>query len=305
MMVTNTCMEKTLSDADEAVDSGQPLLELHVGALLDPGIKRKDRPNEDDLFVAQNIRCSSPVVPKPLALFVVTDGMGGHANGQEASQLAIASLVKSVYVSLCSKQMMPDTFLPSLVKGVQQANAAVYQRNQERGTMMGTTITATLISGTTGYVANVGDSRTYLYHPPAGLSQITRDHSVVAALMEAGVIQPDDIYTHPRRNQLYRCLGEKPLVRVDTFVVPLTAGDTLLLCSDGLWEMVHDPHIAGILATPIADLSRASRALVEAALSNGGVDNIAVIVVQARKTWNGISVHPQTPRHMMVALGHW
>ncbi len=288
MMVANTYV-KAHGVADKAVGRGQPLLELRVGSLLDLDVKRRDRPNEDSLFVAQDIQSSISVPAKPFALFVVADGMGGHTNGQEASQLAIASLVESVYASLRSKQMTPDTLLPLLVEGVQQANQVVYRRNQERGTTMGTTMTTTLVSGTTAYVANVGDSRTYRYRPSSGLSQITRDHSLVAALVQAGVIKPDDIYTHPRRNQIYRSLGEKPTVEVDTFVVPLTDGDTLLLCSDGLWEMVHDPQIASIVTNAQVDPSTMANRLVQAALAGGGADNVSVIVVRVRKTQDGLS----------------
>jgi serine/threonine protein phosphatase PrpC len=282
MMVANTQV-KTCRDEDEMTDSSLSLLELRVGSLLDPGLKRKNRPNEDSLFVAQGIPSPASVPVEPFALFVVADGMGGHVNGQEASYLAIASLVKYVYASLCSKQITPETLLPLLMEGVHLANAMVYQRNQEHGPMMGTTMTAALICGATAYIANVGDSRTYLYRPSAGLFQITHDHSVVARLVEMGEISPNDIYTHPLRNQIYRCLGEKPAVTVDTFVVPLTAGDTLLLCSDGLWEMVHKSYIAAILSTTIADPLQAAHTLVKAALEGGGADNIAVIVVQVRK----------------------
>ena len=180
--------------------------------------------------------------------------------------------------------MLSDTFLPLLSEGVQYANHKVYQYNQEHRANMGTTITATLVSGATAYVVNVGDSRTYLHRKASGLSQITRDHSLVAALVEAGIIQPDDIYTHPRRNQIYRCLGEKPRVEVDAFVVPLADGDTLLLCSDGLWEMVRDPQIEAILSGPTSTPSQKVDTLVQAALAGGGVDNVSVIVVRVRKT---------------------
>jgi serine/threonine protein phosphatase PrpC len=218
---------------------------------------------------------------------MVADGMGGHANEQEASQLAVQSLVESVFASLFSEQMTPDTFLPLLGKGVESANQAVYQRNQEHGTDMGTTMTVILLNDATAYVAHVSDSRAYLYHELAGLYQITRDHSIVASLVAAGIIQPDDIYTHPVRNQIYCCLGEKLVAEVDTSVVPLAAGDTLLLCSDGLWEMVRDPQIAAILTSPTPDPSQTANALVQAALSGGGADNVSVIVVQLRKGSEG------------------
>jgi serine/threonine protein phosphatase PrpC len=274
----------TRHETNEATGEDQAVLELQVGSRLDRGIQRKNRPNEDSLFITQGILHSSSAPPKSFALFIVADGMGGQANGQEASQLAVESLVEYVYTSLSSQQMLPDTFLPLLREGVQYANHKVYQHNQEDRANMGTTITAALVSGATAYVTNIGDSRTYLYRKASGLSQITRDHSLVAALVEAGVIQPDDIYTHPRRNQIYRSLGEKPRVEVDTFVVPLTDGDTLLLCSDGLWEMVRDPQIEAILSGPTTTPSQLADTLVQSALEGGGVDNVRVIVVRVRKT---------------------
>jgi serine/threonine protein phosphatase PrpC len=148
---------------------------------------------------------------------------------------------------------------------------------------MGMTMTATLVVDTTAYVAHVGDSRFYLYREPAGLLQIMQDHSLVAALAAAGVIQPEDIYTHPRRNLIYRCLGEKATVEVDTCAVPLAAGDILLLCSDGLWEMVRDRQIADVLTSPMPNPSRTAHALIQAALEGGGVDNVSAIVAKVSK----------------------
>jgi serine/threonine protein phosphatase PrpC len=211
---------------------------------------------------------------------MVADGMGGQGHGQEASQLAVHSLVEYVDGSLRTRQIMSEAFLPLLREGVQYANRMVYQRNREQRTEMGTTMTVSLVIGTTAYVAHVGDSRLYLYRKPTGLSQITQDHSLVAALAAAGAIQPEDIYTHPMRNLIYRYLGEKATVVVDAYAVPLAAGDILLLCSDGLWEMVRDQQIAAILTTPMPAPSDTAHALIEAALAGGGEDNVSAIVVQ-------------------------
>jgi len=111
------------------------------------------------------------------------------------------------------------------------------------------------------------------------LTKVTRDHSVVASLVDAGIIQPDDIYTHPKRNQIYRSLGEKPVVEVDSFSVELQPGDKLLLCTDGLWDMVRDPEIQRIIAAPEPDPTRTGEELIQAALKGGGDDNVSVIVV--------------------------
>jgi len=265
---------------EKSVHTKQQVLALQVGTDLDPGLRRKHEPNEDTLFVTHGTIPSASSVPTPFVLFAVADGMGGHAHGQEASRLAVDTLARSVCGLLNSPQRRPDAFLPLLLEGVRSANQAVYQRNQGQGDKMGTTMTAALVIDTTAYVAHAGDSRCYLYRPSTGLSQITHDHSIVAALVDVNVIQPDDIYTHPMRNLIYRSLGEKAALEVDGSTVPLAAGDILLLCSDGLWEMVRDPQIAAILSEPAPDASRTAHALIQAALAGGGEDNVSAIVVK-------------------------
>jgi serine/threonine protein phosphatase PrpC len=254
-------------------------LSLAVGYLTDPGIKRKYKPNEDSLFAMQGTGTGSSQ-SQEYGLFVVADGMGGHANGQDASRMAIQTIIDYILPKISeNKQMGDEAFTKLLRDGVQCANQAVHQRNVEERADMGTTMTAALVFGSIAYIANVGDSRTYLYREPDGLTKITQDHSVVASLVEAGIIQPDDIYTHPKRNQIYRSLGEKSVVDVDSFRVLLKAGDKLLLCSDGLWDMVRDPEIQRLMSTPTLDPSKTSQKLIQAALDGGGEDNVSVIVV--------------------------
>ena len=265
--------------ASHTVPHDQSQLVLEVGTGIDPGITRKHQPNEDCLFAFQCVRAYQSQF-LPFGLFVIADGLGGHASGQKASSLGIRVITSSVVPSLLENSELDTRTLPRLLAdGVQQANQAIYQRNQQVKANMGTTITAVLIAGCTAYVTNVGDSRTYLYREPHGLHQVTRDHSIVARLAETGVIKPDDIYTHPKRNQIYRSLGDKTSVEIDTFAVPLQVGDKLLLCSDGLWEMVHDPDIQRILSTPAMSPSQIVQSLIQAALAGGGKDNVSAIVI--------------------------
>ncbi|GAC1643694.1 MAG: hypothetical protein NVS4B12_08190 [Ktedonobacteraceae bacterium] len=243
-----------------------------------PGIKRKHKPNEDSLFAVQGTGNINGQVQQ-IGVFIVADGMGGHANGQDASRLAIQTVIDYLLPRLTREGGSGETPEKLLVDSVQIANQAVHQHNVENNADMGTTVTATLVVDTTAYVANVGDSRTYLYRTSEGLAKVTRDHSVVASLVDAGIIKPDDIYTHPKRNQIYRSLGEKPFVEVDPFTVQLQQGDKLLLCSDGLWDMVRDPEIQRVLETPTSDPQQLGDNLIKAALTGGGEDNVSVIVI--------------------------
>ena len=254
-------------------------LSLEIGVGWDVGTSRKHKPNEDSLVALQGT-CIYNSQLQPFGLFVVADGMGGYAHGQDASYLAIQTVLQTVLPNIAgSEEMTDDIIAEVLVEGVEQANQAVLQRSRDVNTDMGATITAALVMDTTAFVVNVGDSRTYLYREWEGLTQVTRDHSHVARLVAAGKIARDDIYTHPDRNQVYRGLGSEQDVKVDWFTVPLQGNDCLLLCSDGLWEMVRDPEIERTLKEQGCNPSQASKTLVRAALKGGGLDNISVIVV--------------------------
>jgi serine/threonine protein phosphatase PrpC len=265
-----------------------PTIQLVVSTGLDVGLRRKGKPNEDSLLALQNTRvvrgCSSPV-----GLFVIADGMGGHENGQEASRTVIQSLSKTVVPSIIYGPT-DDDYAELLAEGVHHANLAVYQRNREERADMGTTLAAALVVNTTAYVVNVGDSRVYLYRPSSGLTQITRDHSTVARLVESGVIQPEEVYTHPRRNEIYRSLGHHPSEEIDRFTLALQTGDLLLLCSDGLWEMVRDPQIQEVIESMLEQPTQMSTALIQAALDGGGKDNVSVIVVCIRPAEEQVGV---------------
>jgi serine/threonine protein phosphatase PrpC len=287
-----------LSDSEKtrpAVRQGKNQnLGFSVVTRTNVGKKRKHKPNEDSLFAAQGVRDAS-YAKQQVGLFVVADGMGGHANGQDASQTAIQEIINYILPRLAqSGEMSGDAYKQLLTEGVQCANQAVHQRNLEQRADMGTTMTAALVVAPLGstyaeddtrppsaiaYVANVGDSRTYLYRKTQGLRKLTNDHSVVASLVEAGIIRPDDIYTHPKRNQIYRSLGEKPAVEVDAFMYSLDVDDKLLLCSDGLWDMVRDPKIEEVLKSYDPDQNLTGDMLIQAALEGGGEDNVSVIVV--------------------------
>ncbi|HZU66152.1 MAG TPA: protein phosphatase 2C domain-containing protein [Ktedonobacteraceae bacterium] len=251
--------------------------QLVVATGLDTGIKRKGKPNEDNLLAFEHIR-TLKTGTVPIGFFAVADGMGGHENGQAASRLATRVLRETVLPAL---QAAPEdeNFPELLIEGIHRANLALYQQNRRQQSDMGTTVTAAMIIGDTAYIANVGDSRTYLYRCEQGLTQITRDHSTVARLVEAGAITRDEVYTHPMRNVIYRSLGGKVTETVDTFTVQLQSGDILVLCSDGLWEMVHDPDIETIIRACYPYPSQISAMLVQAALNRGGKDNISLVVV--------------------------
>jgi PPM family protein phosphatase len=262
------------------MDGGDTGIE-NVGIGLDAGIVRRFKPNEDSL-VALHSTCTHFDRLLTIDLYIVADGMGGHSHGQKASRLAMQSMMQAVLPGIVSSGHLTGDFLvEALVEGVHWANRAVYESSQKNGVEMGTTITAALVFDGTAYIVNVGDSRTYVYRESERqLSQVTRDHSLVARLVEAGAISRDEVYTHPDRNKVYRGLGDKETVKVDWFTLPVHAGDYLILCSDGLWEMVRDKEIECIVMKCAGDPPQASAALVKAALDGGGADNISVIVVR-------------------------
>ena len=142
---------------------------------------------------------------------------------------------------------------------------------------MGSTLTGFMVVGEHAYIVNVGDSRTYMVRG-GQIYQLTTDHSLVGQLVAGGLIQPEDVYTHPQRSQIFRSLGDKHNVQIDIFKQQLHPGDILISCSDGLWEMVRNPQIESIL-NQAPNPQVACSQLIEAANTNGGEDNVSAVVV--------------------------
>ena len=257
----------------------------------DAGDVRRSDPNEDSTLVLllQRVFESSGT---PQGVFIVADGLGGHDSGQLASRTTIniiaERLVRELLAAPLSAEKNGETVKPfdedaliALFHGsIEDANTVLCQKNQADKTDMGSTITGFMISGDHAYIINVGDSRTYMLRGQQ-LYQLTTDHSLVGQLVASGLIEPDDVYTHPQRSQIFRSLGDKLNVQIDMFKQQLHPGDILLSCSDGLWEMVRNPQIESILNNA-PDPQTACAQLIETANTNGGEDNISAVVVFVR-----------------------
>jgi serine/threonine protein phosphatase PrpC len=256
-------------------------LRIEMGEASDVG--RVRHLNEDSLLTLEPLLEGAPS-DMPSGLFAVADGIGGHEAGEIASDLALKTLERGIRKILLSaiKEANSAVFdekymLQALTNAVRLANSEVYAEGQARRNNMGTTLAAALVLGETAYIANVGDSRVYLLDGKH-LRQVTKDHSLVAAMVEAGRITPEEVYTHPRRNIITRCLGPQKDVEVDLFVENLKPPGLLILCSDGLWEMVRDNEIRGIVLEA-GNPQVACDQLTELANWNGGIDNVSVIIV--------------------------
>src|SRR5947209_8518094 len=216
------------------------------------------------------------VMAKKGALFIVADGMGGHAAGEVASEIAVDT-VSNVYY-----QDDSDDVAYSLLHAIKRANALIHQRAAENmlRSGMGTTCVAALLRGNAAYIANVGDSRAYLIRQ-GQVKQISLDHSWVAEQVRAGLLTEEQARTHAQRNVITRSLGTQPDVEVDVFRELIQSGDTLVLCTDGLSGLISDEELMRIVEQSVPQESVYH--LVERANENGGPDNITAIVVQVHE----------------------
>jgi len=252
-------------------------MKITYQAVTDVGRRRRD--NEDSVFVNPEQH-----------LFVVADGMGGHAAGEVASKVAVEAINEFLCLTSGDEEItwpfgLDDSMSYDgnrLKTSLRYANRKVLDATKERSEYegMATTVAAVLVdSDGTAHLAHVGDSRVYLMRDSI-LSQLTSDHSWVNEQLQSGIISAEQARTHPLRNVVTRALGGKADLQVDMQLHRIKSGDILLLCSDGLTTMMADDEIASVMNAAQGDIEKAAKNLVANANERGGEDNITVALVQ-------------------------
>lgn len=234
-------------------------------AKTDIGAKRQT--NQDYVF------CSMQPVGSLPNLFIVADGMGGHKAGDLASRYTVEEFLEVV------RKSKADNPITIIEEAVTKANLLLIQKSKESIDYegMGTTLVVATIIGKSIFIANVGDSRLYLINNE--IQQITRDHSLVEEMINLGEIDRKKARTHEKKNIITRAIGVDSEVVADFFEIDYSAGDIILMCSDGLSNMIEDDEIK-LIVNQGNDLSEISNKLIEVANKNGGRDNISVVLVE-------------------------
>lgn len=244
-------------------------MRLRTGAATDVGLKRNQ--NQDSLAE----------VPE-LGLFLVADGMGGHRGGEIASSMAVQSIPEAIRQKRTQADWEPRA---ALIEAFHHANERIFEKAKEQPELrgMGTTATALLFSeGRQLLIGNVGDSRCYFLRPHA-IWQATRDHSLVAEKIRAGLITREQARTDRLKNVITRSVGFEATVEPDIFEMTVSPGDVLLLCSDGLSGLLQDSEILERIQDDVFEAhnpSIAVKGLIQAANSRGGEDNITAVIVE-------------------------
>ena len=247
---------------------------LKTFSIADIGRKRQF--NQDYVF-----SCECPIGDLP-NVFIVADGMGGHNAGDFASKCTVdtmVSVLREGNVKEEFSQNRNENAVSILRNAIETANRVIRQKaaEDEAFSGMGTTVVAATFDGKTLEVANVGDSRLYIINKE--IRQITRDHSLVEEMVRMGGIDRSSARIHPDKNIITRAIGALDTIEIDFFQVKLNKGDVVLMCSDGLTNMLDDEEIRMIVSGQ-RDVVEKADELVKAANSNGGKDNIAVILIE-------------------------
>lgn len=244
-------------------------MKIMASGLSDVGCVRAS--NEDSMGLFHDLN-----------LYVVADGMGGHAAGEVASKMAVEQIKACIAPSAAGTGAVADIGQcneEKLVKAISHANLQIFLTGSKDAALngMGTTVVALLSSGEELAVGFVGDSRLYLLQNGA-FQQLTEDHSVVNEYVQKGLITPEAAEHHPQKHVLSRAMGTAPEVQVEAFTRKPKAGDTYLLCSDGLSNKLSASEIHAILKQS-KSIDDASKQLVQSAIHAGGEDNITVLLV--------------------------
>jgi protein phosphatase len=277
-----------------------PVRQIAIGARCDTG---RVRTNNEDRYCAL---LPPNTLPGMGGVLAVADGVGGHQAGEVASQMAVNGVAALLGRASGMAEAQDGDRLPLLHSVLTRINKQVFEAasQNQSGAGMGTTLSVAMIEGNAVWIGHIGDSRVYLYRDRK-LSRLTPDHSWVAEEVARGAMTPQEAETHPRRNILTRAVGTAQQVEPTTIRADLLPGDSLLLCSDGLYGMVTEDRIAAVLGAKPPD--EAAEVLVDMANTAGGTDNVTVIVAQVLSTeplpaelWEGgldvETIVPQTAR---------
>lgn len=242
----------------------------HIGAVRNN--------NQDAAYTFFSAGRSVDDIPD-FGLFIVADGMGGHHDGEKASALVTRTIssyvMKHIFLPMVSgDNANQGAISESLIKAVEKANADLNSKVPDGGT----TLSSCVVIAGMAHIAHVGDSRIYLIHRDQ-IEQMTRDHSLVQRLIELDQLTPEEAKEHPQHNVLYRALGQNETVEVDTLTRRLPPGSRLLICSDGLWNLVPDQEMLEIVRQSNSPAEACNR-LIRLALQRGGQDNITVVLLQ-------------------------
>ena len=252
--------------------------EKNVGWEMDTG---QERDHNEDSLATVHMQQASEDDAKSVDIVAVADGMGGHSHGEIASKLAVRTAIRKVMDDIVEHDDdMPVNYRSWLESATRIANRVVYKTAESRDSNMGTTLVLAVVAGNKLHVANVGDSRAYVITDKS-IRQITKDHSMLRAMLESGAYDERQIEQSPFKHALTQAIGQAEPIEIDTFTEKLPDGSYVLLCSDGLWGEVDESEIFKIVQEA-ESVQAACEALVKAANSAGGSDNIAVVLVRVR-----------------------
>jgi len=295
------------------LDDTSPLVTdvCQVGYVSDTGRKYVAETNEDMLLIVQGLCANLAPPPRPFGLFAVADGLrdqqGKSAGGHEASRLAIETIA-DVLLPLLATPLPSTTYTPAgasnsqisrqgqgyrppslpdstleqwMRESVRRAGQVIFHCNADYETSMASTVTLALVYKHVLHVVSIGDSRAYHYRPGGTLRCLTSDHTLAANLVQANLLEPDEVYDSSKNKQLYRFLGQTSHVQVDYFTQEVEANDQVLLCTNGLWHMLRDTRLQELLARE-GDPQKLARTLVDEANLAGGEGNVSVILVRVQ-----------------------